>query len=225
MATALRIPPLDEVALATLKAGFRGEVIGRDAPGYDDARRVFNGAVDRRPALVTRPVDVADIRLAVQFGIDLGLKIAVRGGGHHGAGFGTVDDGLVIDLGRLRGIRVDPDAGTVRVEPGCTLADLDHATHAFGLAVPTGIFGTTGIAGLALGGGVGHLTRKLGLTIDNLLEADVVLASGELVTPDAERERRPLLGASRRRRQLRHRDVVPVPAAPGLDDRGRPDAL
>ncbi len=182
MATALGTPSLDKAALSTLRAGFRGEVIGRDDPGYDDARRVFNAAVDRRPALVARPVDVADIRLALQFGIDLGLKIAVRGGGHHGAGFGTVDDGLVIDLGRLRGIRVDPDEGTVRVEPGCTLADLDHATHAFGLAVPTGIFGTTGIAGLALGGGVGHLTRKLGLTLDNLLEADVLLASGKLVT-------------------------------------------
>ena len=185
MATALRTPPLDEADIATMKAGLRGEVIRREDPGYDDARRVFNAAVDRRPALVVRPVDVSDIRTALQFGIDRRLKIAVRGGGHHGAGFGTVDDGLVIDLGQLRGIRVDPAKRTVRVEPGCTLADLDHATHAFGLAVPTGIFGTTGIAGLALGGGVGHLTRKLGLTLDNLLEADVLLASGKLVTASA----------------------------------------
>ena len=147
MATELRTPPLDEAALATMTAAFRGEVIRREAPGYEDARRVFNAAVDRRPALIARPVDVGDIQTALQFGIDHRLEIAVRGGGHHGAGFGTVDDGLVIDLGRLRGIRVDPDARTVRVEPGCTLADLDHATHAFGLAVPTGIFGTTGIAG------------------------------------------------------------------------------
>jgi FAD/FMN-containing dehydrogenase len=185
MATVLRTTPLDEAAFATMRAGFRGEVIRRDEPGYDDGRRVFNGAVDRRPALIAQPVDVGDIQAALQFGLDHGLEIAVRGGGHHGAGFATVDGGLVIDLGRLRGIRVDPDERTVRVEPGCTLADLDHATHAFGLAVPTGIFGTTGIAGLALGGGVGHLTRKLGLTLDNLLEADVLLASGKLVTASA----------------------------------------
>src|SRR5687768_5000987 len=160
MATKLRTPPLDKAAIATMTAAFRGEVIRREDPGYDEGRRVFNGAVDRRPALIARPVDVGDIQMALQFGIDADLKIAVRGGGHHGAGFGTVDEGLVIDLSRLRGIRVDPDERTVRVEPGCTLGDLDHATHAFGLAVPTGIFGTTGIAGLALGGGVGHLTRK-----------------------------------------------------------------
>ena len=182
MATALRRPPLDDAAIATMTAAFRGEVIRKEDPRYNDARQVFNAAVDRRPALIARPVDVGDIQTALQFGISQGLEIAVRGGGHHGAGFGTVDGGLVIDLGRLRGIRVDPGGRTVRVEPGCTLADLDHATHAFGLAVPTGIFGTTGIAGLALGGGVGHLTRKLGLTLDNLLEADVLLASGELVT-------------------------------------------
>ena len=182
MATALRTPPLDEAAIATMTAAFRGELIRIEDPRYDAARQVYNAAVDRRPALIARPVDVGVVRTALQFGISQGLQIAVRGGGHHGAGFGTVDGGLVIDLGRLRGIRVDAGEKTVRVEPGCTLADLDHATHAFGLAVPTGIFGTTGIAGLALGGGVGHLTRKFGLTLDNLLEADVLLASGELVT-------------------------------------------
>ena len=185
MATMVRPAKLDDAAIATMKATFRGEVIRREDPGYDAARRVFNAAVDRRPALIVRPVDVGDIRTALQFGIDHRMEIAVRGAGHHGAGFGTVDDGLVIDLGRLRGIRVDPLETTVRVEPGCTLADLDHATHAFGLAVPTGIFGTTGVAGLTLGGGVGHLTRKHGLTIDNLLEADVLLASGEVVTASA----------------------------------------
>lgn len=182
MARALRQAQLDEAAIASMKAVFRGDLIGPDDSRYDDLRRVFNAAVDRRPALIARPVDVGDIQTALRFGIDHRLEIAVRGGGHHGAGFGTTENGLVIDLGRLRGIRVDPDERTVRVEPGCTLADLDQATHAFGLAVPTGIFGTTGIAGLALGGGVGHLTRRHGLTIDNMLEADVLLASGELVT-------------------------------------------
>ncbi len=185
MATALQSTRLDQAAYEAIEARFRGELVRPDDPGYDESRRVFNAAVDRRPALIARPVDVGDIRTALRFGIDNDLRIAVRGGGHHGAGFGSVDDGLVIDLGRLRGIRVDPGGSTVRVEPGCTLADLDHATHAFDLAVPTGIFGTTGIAGLALGGGVGHLTRKFGLTVDNLLEADVLLASGELVTASA----------------------------------------
>ena len=145
MTTTLRHPPLDEAAIATMRTGFRGELVRPDDPGYDDLRRVFNAAVDRRPALIARPVDVGDIQTVLRFGIDHGLEIAVRGSGHHGAGFATVDNGLVIDLGRLRGIRVDPEERTVRVEPGCTLADLDHATHAFGLAVPTGIFGTTGI--------------------------------------------------------------------------------
>ena len=185
MATAEPIARIERAAIEALDAELRGDLTQPGDPDYDHARRVYNAAVDRRPALICRPVDVADIQTALRFGIDHGLRVAVRGGGHHGAGFGTVDDGLVIDLGRLRGIRVDPDTRTVRVEPGCTLADLDHATHAFGLAVPTGIFGTTGIAGLAVGGGVGHLTRKHGLTVDNLIEADVLIASGELVTASA----------------------------------------
>ena len=159
---ALSRSTVDEASVQALRAAFRGEIIAPGDPAYDEARRVYNGAVDRRPALVCRPVDAGDVRAALEFGRQAALPIAVRGGGRHGAGFGTVDDGLVIDLGLMRGIRVDPAARTVRVEPGCTLADLDHATHAFGLATPTGVIGTTGIAGLTLGGGVGNLTRKLG---------------------------------------------------------------
>jgi FAD/FMN-containing dehydrogenase len=173
-------------AAAALRDAMRGQVILPQDPGYDASRRVYNAAVDRRPAAIVRVADVADVITALRFGCDHQLPVAVRGAGHHGAGFGTVDGGLVIDLGGLKGIRVDPIAQTARVEPGCALADVDHATHAFGLAVPTGINGTTGIAGLTLGGGVGNLTRRLGLTIDNLLEVDVVLASGELVTASAE---------------------------------------
>lgn len=187
MATAISHRPIDEAAAEELRATFRGSLIRPDGPDYDDARRVYNGAIDRRPALIVRPVDAGDISAAVRFGSQLGLPIAVRGGGHHGAGFGTCDGGLVIDLVELKGIRVDPVARTARVEPGCVLADVDHATHAFGLALPTGIAGTTGIAGLTLGGGIGNLSRAFGLTIDSLIEADVVLASGELVTTDAER--------------------------------------
>jgi FAD/FMN-containing dehydrogenase len=187
MATMVTDGRIDELELDELGAAFRGALIGPDDSSYDAARRVYNGAVDRRPALIARPVDTGDVGAAVRFGRRLGLPIAVRGGGHHGAGFGTCDDGLVIDLGELKGIRVDPAAQTARVEPGCMLADVDHATHAFGLALPTGIFGTTGIAGLTLGGGVGYLSRRYGLTVDSLIEADVVLASGELVTTDVNR--------------------------------------
>jgi hypothetical protein len=177
---------LDDAAVEAFTGSFHGRVLGPEDPDYDVARRVYNGAIDRRPALIARPSDVADVIAAVRLGRDHGLAIAVRGGGHHGAGFGTVDGGIVIDLGGMRSVRVDPAARTARVEPGCTLADVDHATHAFGLAVPTGVFGTTGIGGLTLGGGVGNLSRRAGLTIDNLIEADVVLASGEIVTASAD---------------------------------------
>src|SRR5436190_14210828 len=136
--------------------------------------------IDKRPALSRRCRNVADVIAAVNHARHEGLSLAVRGGGHNGAGLGSVDDGLVIDLSPMRGIRVDPEAGTVRVEGGCTWGDVDHATHGFGLATPSGIISTTGVGGLTLGGGVGHLSRRCGLTIDNLLEADVVLADGSL---------------------------------------------
>ena len=171
MATVISHGPIDEAAVDEMRAGFRGSLIRPDDPEYEDARHVYNGAIDRRPALIAQPVDAGDVSAAVGFGRKLALPIAVRGGGHHGAGFGTVDDGLVIDLGRLKGIRVDPVARTARVEPGCVLADVDHATHAFGLALPSGILGSTGIAGLTLGGGIGYLSRNVGLTIDKFLEA------------------------------------------------------
>ena len=160
----------------------RGQIIGRDDPGYDAARKLYNGMIDKRPLLIARCADVADVMEAVRFARDNGLLLAIRGGGHNGPGLGSCDDGLMIDLSMMKEVRVDPAARTVRVGPGCTQGDMDHATHAFGLAVPAGIVSTTGIAGLALGGGTGYLTRKYGLTIDNLLEADVVLADGRFVT-------------------------------------------
>jgi FAD/FMN-containing dehydrogenase len=138
--------------------------------------------IDKRPRLIVRCVDIADVITAVNFGRDQGLLIAIRGGGHNGPGLGSCDDGLVIDLSMMKGVRVDPATRTARVDAGCTSGDVDHATHAFGLAVPFGIVSTTGVAGLTLGGGTGYLTRKYGLTIDNLLEADVVLADGSFVT-------------------------------------------
>jgi FAD/FMN-containing dehydrogenase len=164
------------------KTNLRGELIQRADEGYEEARKLYNGMIDKRPLLIVRCVDVADVVTAVNFGREEGLLTAIRGGGHNGPGLGSCDDGLVIDLSMMKSVRVDPEARRVRVGPGCTSGDVDHATHAFGLAVPFGIVSTTGVAGLTLGGGMGYLTRKYGLTIDNLLEADVVLADGSFVT-------------------------------------------
>ena len=154
-------------------AGLHGEIVLPDDPGYDTRARVYNAQHDRRPAMVVRAADVADVTAAVNHARTRSL-LAVRGGGHSLAGFSTCDDGLVLDLGGLRGIRVDPDARTARAEAGCTWADFDHATHAFGLATTGGVVSTTGIAGLTLGGGFGFLARRYGLSCDNLVSADVV---------------------------------------------------
>jgi hypothetical protein len=144
--------------------------------------------IDKHPAVIARTVDAGDVMTAVNFGREAGLDIAIRCGGHNGPGLGSVDDGLVIDLSGMRGVRVDPVARTAQVAGGSQLGDVDHATHAFGLATPSGIFSTTGVGGLTLGGGVGNLGRTFGLSIDNLLSADVVLADGSFVTTDEKRE-------------------------------------
>ncbi len=160
----------------------RGRVILPSDADYNAARALYNGMIDKRPRLIARCANVADVIASVHMAREEGLLLAIRGGGHNGPGLGSCDDGLVIDLSTMKSVRVDPANRTVRVEPGCTSGDVDHATHAFGLAVPFGIVSTTGVSGLTLGGGTGYLTRKYGLTIDNLLEADVVLADGRLVT-------------------------------------------
>ncbi|MDZ8184923.1 MAG: FAD-binding oxidoreductase [Nostoc sp. ChiSLP02] len=175
-----------EEALKALMASLRGELLCPGDTGYDNARKVYNGMIDKHPRLIARCANVADIIASVNFAREHNLLLAVRGGGHNGAGLGICNDGLVIDLSPMRGIRVDPIARTVRVEGGCTWGDVDSATHAFGLAVPSGIISSTGVAGLTLGGGHGYLTRKYGLTIDNLLEADLVLADGRFVTASAQ---------------------------------------
>ena len=174
-----------KTATDRLKGALRGEIIQPQDDGYAAARQVYNGMIDKRPRLIVRCRDVADVVTGVNFAREEGWLLALRGGGHNGAGLGTCDDGLLLDLSRMRGIRPNPTAGTVRVEAGCTWANVDHATHAFGQAVPCGIVSTTGVAGLTLGGGHGYLSRKYGLTIDNLLEADVVLADGTLVTANS----------------------------------------
>ncbi len=172
--------------ISTLKQSSRARVITREDPDYDAARAVYNGMIDKRPLAIARCVDAADVIAAVKAAREHRVLVAVRAGGHNGPGLGTCDDGLVIDLSAMRGVRVDPSRRTVRVDPGCTSGDVDHTTHAFGLAVPFGIVSSTGVAGLTLGGGTGYLTRKHGLTIDNLLEADVVLADGRFVTASEE---------------------------------------
>src|SRR5437660_12722943 len=172
---------LDEATVEQFKASLRGELIQPGDPGYYEARKVYNGMIDKRPRMIARCSDVADVISCVNFARENDILLAVRGGGHNGAGWAVADEALVIDLSAMRGVRVDPQERTVRIEGGATLGDIDHATHAFGLAVPSGIFSTTGVAGLTLGGGHGYLSRQYGLAIDNLIEADVVLADGTFV--------------------------------------------
>ncbi len=168
-----------------LKQRLRGDLIQPSDGEYTEARKVYNGMIDRRPRLISRCANVADVITAVNFARDNRLLLAVRGGGHNGGGLGVCDDGLVADLSRMRSVRVDPKNRTARVEGGCTWGDVDHATHAFGLATPSGTISTTGVGGLTLGGGIGHLTRRCGLSIDNLLGADMVLPDGSFVTVGA----------------------------------------
>src|SRR3989337_1780899 len=156
---------MGEKAVAELKGQVRGEVIRPGEERYEEARKVYNAMIDKRPAAIVRCTGVADVIAAVKAARADGIGIAVRGGGHSVPGFGTADDALVVDLGRMKGIRVDPAAKTVRAEGGCTWGDFNHATHAFGLATTGGIISTTGIAGLTLGGGIGYLTRGAGLSL------------------------------------------------------------
>jgi FAD/FMN-containing dehydrogenase len=177
---------LDAAAVQDLRSRLRGELVQPGDTNYEHIRKVYNGMIDRRPALIACCVDVADVIHAVNFAHEHQLPPAVRGGGHNGAGLATCDDGLVIDLSRMKGIRVDPANRTVRVEGGCVWGDVDHATHPFGLATPSGFISSTGVGGLTLGGGIGYLSRTHGLTLDNLLGVDIVLADGTFVTADAE---------------------------------------
>jgi FAD/FMN-containing dehydrogenase len=177
---------LQENAITQFRAQLRGELISPNDHAYTSARKVYNAMIDRKPALIAKCADAADVIAALRFGRENGLRVSIRGGGHNAGGLGVCDDGLVIDLSLIRYVHVDAEARQVRVGGGSTWADVDHATHAFGLAVPSGIISTTGVGGLTLGGGLGHLTRKYGLTIDSLLSADVVLADGRCVVASQE---------------------------------------
>lgn len=178
--------PLKSAALDGLRADFLGELIQPGDLGYDDSRKIWNGHIDRRPALVARCRGAADVIAAVRFAREHEALVAVRGGGHAVAGHALCDDGVVIDLSLMTGSRVDPLAHTIRVEGGCLNEHLDRESQAFGLATPGGIVSHTGVGGLTLGGGIGHLMRKFGLSIDNLLSCDVVTADGEFLVASTE---------------------------------------
>jgi FAD/FMN-containing dehydrogenase len=169
-----------------LKGRVRGELIQPGDTGYEEARKLYNGMIDKRPRLIARCMDAADVMTCVDHARENGVLLAIRCGGHNGPGLGSCDGGLVIDLSRMKGVRVDPTARTAQVAGGCVWGDVDHATHPFGMAVPCGFISTTGVAGLTLGGGIGHLSRSCGLTIDNLLSVDMVLADGSFLTADEE---------------------------------------
>jgi hypothetical protein len=168
------------------KGQLRGGLVQPSDERYEKERQVYNAMIDRKPRLIAKCADVADVMTAIHFGRKNNLRVSIRGGGHNAGGLGVCDDGLVIDLSPIKYVHVDPGARTVRVGGGCTWGDVDHAMHAFGLAVPSGIISTTGVGGLTLGGGMGHLTRKYGLTIDSLLAADIVLADGSFVVASAD---------------------------------------
>src|SRR5207344_2395658 len=179
-------PPPHTAAFDELGGSFGGELLLPTSPGYDTARRIWNGAIDRHPACIARCTGEADVVAAVRFARDHGLEIAVRGGGHNVAGTAVCDDGVVIDLSSMRAVSVDPAERTALVQGGALWGDVDHETQAHGLATTGGIVGHTGVAGLTLGGGIGFLMRKHGLTVDNLLAAEMVTAEGSIVRASAD---------------------------------------
>jgi len=176
---------LTDTTVAAFKSALRGEVIVPGDARYDEARKVYNGMIDRRPRLIAKCTDVADVIAAVNFGRDNSLPVSIRSGGHNAAGLGVCDDGVVVDLSPMRYVHVDPRKKTIRAGGGALWGDVDHAGFPFGLAVPAGFISTTGVGGLTLGGGIGHLTRNYGLTIDSVLSVDMVLANGKFVIASA----------------------------------------
>ena len=196
---------------ARLAQDFHGELLGPEDPGYEEARKVFNGLVDRHPAMVARCGNVGDVVAAVNYARESGSPVAVRGGGHSAVGYGTCDEGIVIDLSPMKAIEVDPEARTARADAGLTWADFDAATQEHGLAVTGGRFSTTGIAGLTLGSGSGWLERKCGLTADNLISVELVTADGCVLTASADENPELFWGLRGGGGQLRGRDLVPVP--------------
>ena len=221
----MAVPPLSD-AVSELANAFSGELLQPTDSGYEEARKVHNGLIDKRPALIARCSGTADVVDAVNLARERGLQVSVRGGGHNVAGRAVVDDGLMIDLSVMKGIHVDPKGKTVRAQGGVTWGEFDRETLLHGLATTGGIITSTGIAGLTLGGGIGWLMGKHGLVSDNLLSVDLVAADGRLLSASEEERFRSLLGATRRRRKLWRRYIARVSAASGrgCDDgwAGRP---
>jgi len=182
MTNQLTNPQLKSSHIEALKHQLAGVIIQPEDEAYEEARKLYNGMIDKRPRLIVKCAEEADVKAAIQFARKHQMEVAIRSGGHNGAGLGSCDDGLLIDFSLMKAIHIDPEQKTARIEAGCTLGDIDKAMHSYGLAIPSGIISTTGIGGITLGGGIGYLTRKCGLTIDNLLEAQMVLADGSSVT-------------------------------------------
>ncbi len=178
---------LSETSVKEFRESLRGSLVEPHDKGYDDARKVYNEMINKRPRMIVYCRDVSDVISCVNFARNNKLLLSIRSGGHNGGGLGICDDGLVIDLSAIKYTKVDPVAKTVVAGGGCTWGDIDHATHAFGMATPSGIISTTGVGGLTTGGGLGHFTRQFGLSIDNLLEVDMVLADGSFVTANAKK--------------------------------------
>jgi len=170
---------------SAFKSSLRGQLVLRNDANYDEVRKVYNGMIDKRPAMIAKCADVQDVITSVNFARENNMLLAIRGGGHNAGGLGIADDALVIDLSLMKSIKIDTTSKTIRVQGGCLLKEMDAATHEVGMTVPAGIFGSTGVAGLTLGGGLGYMTRQYGLSIDNLLETEVVLANGNLVKASA----------------------------------------
>ena len=213
---------LAQSSILDLKRAVHGEVVVPSDDHYHSARKIWNASIDKYPGMIARCAGVADVVEAVKFARAQRLVVAVRGGGHNVGGRALCDGGIVIDLSAMKSVFVDPDRRTVRVQGGATLGDVDRETHLFGLAVPLGVVSRTGVAGLTLGGGVGWLVRKHGLTCDNVLAFEVVMADGSHRYCQRRQECRSVLGAARWRRQFRHRHLVPLPSASRFDGAGRP---
>ena len=203
---------IDTDTTELLATGFSGNLLRPGDATYDEARQVYNAMFDRHPALIVQCRNTEDVVAAVKFARTAGLEVAVRAGGHSIAGFSVCEAGIVIDLSLMKHVDVDPDRRIARVQPGVLLGELDAATQEHGLATPLGFISVTGVAGLTLNGGIGWLTRKHGLSCDNLVAAEVVLADGSVVRAERRGEQRPDVGAPRRRRELRHRHELRVPA-------------
>ena len=187
-------PEFDQAALSALRQSFRGQLVRQSDSDYDDKRKIWNGSIDRWPALIAQCTGHADVIAAVRFAQEQGLLTAIRSGGHSYPGLSVCDAGMVIDFGQMKGIHIDPEARTARAQAGVLLGELDREAQAMGLAVPAGIVTHTGLAGLTLGGGIGWLERKYGLTIDQLLSVDMVTADGEFVKASASENSDLLLG-------------------------------